>query len=65
MVAGASATAVEHCGWAPLGRGVALAALAGITVVFSLSRIVDIIGTIGPVIVILTIIVGSICVFRN
>ena len=65
MVAGASATAVEHYGSAPWVGGVVLAALAVITVVFGLSRIIDIIGTIGPVIVILTIIVGSISVFRN
>lgn len=65
MVAGASATAVEHYGAAPWVGGVALAALAVLTVVFGLSRIVDIIGTIGPVIVILAIAVGLVSVIQN
>lgn len=65
MVAGASATAVEHY-QAPSWLGGALMAAVVIFVVTrGLNQIVDVIGTIGPLIVLLTIIVGIISTIRH
>lgn len=65
MVAGASATAVEYYDAPYWLGGVILACLAVVTVISGLGRIVDVIGSIGPLIVILTIIVGVISIIIN
>lgn len=65
MVAGADAT-IEYQYQAPnyLG-GIGLGLVTIITVVFGLKTMVDIIGKIGPLIVILSIIVGAISIVQN
>lgn len=65
MVAGADAT-VEYQYHAPnyLG-GIILGILAIITVVFGLKTMVEIIGKIGPIIVVLAILVGGISIIQN
>lgn len=65
MIGGASATGVQHYGWGPYTGGALIATLAIITVIFGLNRIVDVIGNIGPVIVVLAIVVGAIAIFKN
>lgn len=65
MVAGAQATAVQHYNAPKFVGGLILGSLAIITVVFGLSKIVDVIGKIGPVIVVIAILVGLISVSKN
>lgn len=65
MVAGAQATAVEHYNSGAYVGGALLAIVVMATVVFGLDRIVDIIGTIGPFIVVLAILVGAISIILN
>ncbi|MGX7145381.1 YkvI family membrane protein [Facklamia languida] len=65
MVAGASATAVEHYQAPSWLGGTILAICVMGVVVLGLNRIVEVIGTIGPLIVLLTIIVGTISIFMN
>lgn len=65
MISGAQATAVQHYNAPPFVGGIVLGALAIITVMCGLNRIVDVIGKIGPVIVILAILVGLISISKN
>lgn len=65
MIAGAQATAVEQYNAPKFVGGVILAIFVILTVYFGLDKIVDIIGSIGPVIVILAIAVGTISVVMN
>lgn len=65
MVAGAQATAVEQYNAPKFIGGIVLAFFVILTVYFGLDKIVNIIGSIGPVIVILAIGVGTISVVRN
>ncbi|MBG9981181.1 YkvI family membrane protein [Facklamia lactis] len=65
MIAGASATAVEHYNAPSWLGGSLLAVVVMLVVILGLNKIVDVIGTIGPIIVLLTIIVGMITIFRN
>ncbi|MDO5733563.1 MAG: hypothetical protein Q4P08_00240 [Eubacteriales bacterium] len=67
MVGGASATGAQHYHWPNWLGGALLAGLAMLTVVFGLKRIVDVIGKIGPAIVVLSIIVavGALWIHRG
>ncbi|WP_304205956.1 YkvI family membrane protein [Peptostreptococcus russellii] len=65
MIGGAGATTSQHYGWSPYAGGILMATLAVVTVLFGLSRIVEVIGNIGPVIVIIAIFVGAVSIFTN
>lgn len=65
MIAGAGATTEQHYGISPYIGGIVMATVTIITVIFGLKRIVDVIGNIGPVIVVFAIIVGAIAIFMN
>ncbi len=65
MVAGAGATVNQHYGLPTYVGGIALAVLAAATVFFGLGRLVDVIGKIGPVIVIVAIALGISAIVRN
>lgn len=59
MIGGASAAVNQQYGLpGPVG-GVAMGVLAGLTVIFGLGRLIEIIGKIGPLIVIATILLGG------
>lgn len=65
MVSGAGATLAQHYG-VPIFVGcVGMAAISAIVVTFGLGKIVDIIGTIGPVIVFFAVGIGLTAVLRN
>lgn len=65
MIGGAGATLNEQYGLPVWVGGVAMMILAGITVIMGLSGIVDVIGRIGPVIVVIAIFLGLSAVFRD
>lgn len=65
MVAGAGATFQQHYGLSPVVGSVILMVLAMTTCVFGLSRIVDVIGNIGPIIVVMAIVVGTVAIFKH
>ena len=65
MIAGAGATTKQHYNISPYIGGSIMAIVAITTVIFGLQRIVDVIGNIGPVIVIIGILVGFIGTFMN
>ncbi len=65
MVAGASATFNQHFGLPNWVGGVTMAILAGATVLMGLNKLVDIIGKIGPTIVVISILLGLISIFNN
>lgn len=58
MIAGAGATMKQHFGLSTTVGAVAMGILACITVMFGLKRMVDIIGKIGPVIIVLVMVLG-------
>lgn len=65
MVAGAGAAVNEQYGLAvPIG-GIMLGLVVGITVMFGLNSIVDVISKIGPAIIFLTIVLGTLAITRN
>lgn len=65
MVAGAGATGAEHFGWPTYYAGIGLGILALISCITGLKKIVDIIGAIGPVIVVLAILLGIASIVMN
>ena len=65
MIAGAGAVFEEHYGLSKFIGGVALAAAVGLTVWFGLSSLVDVIGKIGPVIVVIAIALGIFGILRD
>jgi uncharacterized membrane protein YkvI len=65
MVAGAGAVFEEHYGLSKYIGGLALAAVVGLTVWFGLKNLVDIIGKIGPLIVVIAIALGVLGILRN
>ncbi|MEG0806091.1 MAG: alanine:cation symporter family protein [Lachnospiraceae bacterium] len=65
MVAGASATLNQQYGIPPAVGGAILMVAAGITVVGGLNAMVDVLGKVGPLIVVLCIAVGAITLFRD
>lgn len=65
MVAGAGAVFEEHYGLSRYIGGIGLALAVGISVWFGLKSLVDVIGKIGPVIVVVAIALGLLGIFRN
>ncbi|WMJ77769.1 MULTISPECIES: YkvI family membrane protein [unclassified Sedimentibacter] len=65
MIAGAGATLNQQYGISNSVGGIIMAVLAAVTVVFGLGKIVDIIGKIGPVIVVMSIVLGFVAIFQN
>lgn len=58
MIAGAGATLEQQFGLPPVVGAAIIAVLACVTVMFGLNKLVDIIGTIGPIIIIMCLIAG-------
>ncbi|MEF9942271.1 MAG: hypothetical protein RSA90_07740 [Lachnospiraceae bacterium] len=65
MVAGASATIQQQYGLPLAVGGVILTVTAGITVVGGLNAMVDVLGKVGPIIILLCIAIGAITLFRD
>lgn len=65
MIAGAGATFSQHFGLPVYIGGLLMAILATTTVLFGLNNIVEIIGKIGPAIVVISIALGLISIFQN
>lgn len=65
MVAGAGSAINQQYGLPIWIGGIALGLLAGATVIFGLSNIVDVISKIGPAIILLTLTLGILAIFRN
>ncbi len=65
MLAGAGATVAQHYGMAPLTGGLIMLALSVGTVVLGLGKIVDIIGCLGPLIVLIALGVGVGAIMMN
>ena len=65
MVSGAGAVFEEHYGLSKYIGGVALAVGVGLTAWFGLSSLVDVIGKIGPVIVVIAIALGIVGIVRS
>lgn len=65
MVAGAGAVVEEHYGASKYLGGIALALAVGISVWFGLKSLVDVIGKIGPLIVVIAIALGLVGIFSN
>lgn len=65
MVAGAGAVFEEHYGLSKFLGGIGLAVVVGITVWFGLKSLVDVIGKIGPLIVVIAIGLGVLGMVRN
>lgn len=65
MIGGAGATTSQHYSWSPYVGGILMASITVITVLLGLNKIVDIIGNIGPIIVIIAIFVGAASIIMN
>lgn len=65
MIAGASAAMNQQYGVPGAAAGTAMGVLAGMTVIFGLGRLIDVIGKIGPLIVIATILLGVSAIVMN
>ncbi|WP_347038184.1 hypothetical protein AAHB37_16480 [Glutamicibacter halophytocola] len=65
MVAGAGAVFEEHYGMSKYFGGVGLAIVVGLSVWFGLKNLVDVIGKIGPLIVVVAVGLGLIGILRN
>jgi uncharacterized membrane protein YkvI len=65
MVSGAGAVFQEHYGLSKYAGGIGLAVVVGITVWFGLKSLVDVIGKIGPLIVLVAIALGIVGIVRN
>lgn len=65
MIGGAGATLHQQYGLPTYVGGIVMGILATCTVIFGLGKIVDVIGKIGPIIVVLTIILGVSAILKN
>ncbi|GAA1750806.1 hypothetical protein [Kocuria aegyptia] len=65
MVAGAGAVFQEHYGLSKYIGGIGLAVAVGLTVWFGLSNLVDVIGKLGPLIVVIAVGLGILGIARN
>jgi uncharacterized membrane protein YkvI len=65
MVSGAGAVFEEHYGLPTYVGGIGLAVAVGLTVWFGLKSLVDVIGKVGPLIVVVAIALGALGVLRN
>lgn len=64
MVGGAGATGAQHYNWPNWLGGVLLGITAIVTVIFGLNRIVEVIGNIGPAIVVLALVVSAVTLVK-
>lgn len=65
MIGGASAAVNQQYGLPGAAGGIAMGVLAGLTVIFGLGRLIDVIGKIGPLIVVATILLGVTAILMN
>lgn len=65
MIAGSAATLNQHYQLPPYIGGILIAVLTSITVLKGLSKIVDVVGKVGPTIVMISILLGIISVAKN
>ncbi len=65
MIGGAGATLNEHYGLPTYVGGIAMAVVAGSVVMLGLGKIVDVIGKIGPIIVLISVGIGLFAVISN
>lgn len=65
MIAGAGATLNQQYGLPVYIGGVIIAVISSVTVIFGLGKIVDVIGRIGPVIVVMSILLGLSAIIKN
>lgn len=65
MIGGAGATINQQYGLPVYIGGIGMAILAGVTVIFGLSKIVDVIGKIGPAIAVMAILLGLSAIILN
>ena len=65
MIAGAGATMSEYFGISPMIGRIGICILAMVTVVLGLQKFTDILGSLGPVIVISAILIGFVSIFRH
>lgn len=65
MVSGAGAVFAEHYGLSKYVGGIGLAVAVGITVWFGLKSLIDVIGKIGPLIVLIAVSLGILGILRN
>lgn len=65
MIGGASAAVNQQYGLPGAAGGMAMGVLAGLTVIFGLGRLIDVIGKIGPLIVVATILLGISAIVMN
>lgn len=65
MIAGAGATLNQQYGWPVYIGGIIMAVISAGTVIFGLGKIVDVIGKIGPIIVIMSILLGLTAILQN
>ncbi len=65
MISGAGATLTEYYGLHPMVGRIGMAVVAFITVSLGLDKLSKILGGIGPIIIVFTILVGSISLYKN
>jgi len=65
MIAGAGATMSEFFGISPMVGRIGMCVLAMVTVILGLQKLTDILGSLGPVIVICAVIIGIITIFNH
>lgn len=65
MIAGAGATMSEYFGISPMIGRIGMCVLAMVTVILGLQKFTDILGSLGPVIVISAILIGITAIFRH
>ena len=65
MIAGAGATLQQQFGIQPAIGAIIIAALAGLTVMLGLNKLVDIIGKIGPAIIVLCLLAGLVGIING
>lgn len=65
MIGGASAAMNQQYGLHPAVGGVGMGVISGLTVIFGLARLIQVIGKIGPVIVVATILLGISAILMN
>lgn len=64
MISGAGATLSEYYGLHPYAGRILMAVMSIVSIIFGLSRLVNIIGLIGPVIIVISLIVGALSIIN-
>ena len=65
MISGSGASMHQYFGWNSMVGSLIMATVCCITALFGLKRLVDIIGAIGPVLIVMTIAIGGYCLAIN